>query len=96
MHKLTDKLSAQILIAVVFGFLIASLFTHLQVPCTTTIPGENSSHCVEFSKAVMHPRDLINNKQDTLTEFVGTLAVSTLVSFVLLSIYSRLRTKKKV
>lgn len=96
MYRLIDKLSARILVATVFGFLIASTSTHLQGPCTTTIPGENSSRCVEFSKAVMHPRDLINNKQNTLTKFAGTLAISSFVSFALLSVYGQLRTKKKV
>jgi hypothetical protein len=95
MLKLINKLNVRILIAIVFGFLVASTFTHFQGPCTSTIQGEDSSHCVEFSKAVMHPRDLINNKQDTLTKFAGTFAISSLVGFALLTAYSQFQTKKK-
>jgi hypothetical protein len=96
MYRLTSKLNVRILAAMAFGFLMASTFTHLQGPCTTTIPSEDGSHCVEFSKAVMHPKDLINNKQDTLTKFVGTLAIGSLAGFALLSAYGQLRTRKKV
>jgi hypothetical protein len=78
MAKSINKLSVQLLIAIVFGFLMASAFTGLQGSCISTIPGEDSTRCVEFSKAVMHPRDLINNKQNSLTMFVETFAISSL------------------
>ncbi len=95
MAKLINKLNVRILIAIVFGFLVASTLTHLQGPCTTTIPGEDISHCVEISKALMSPKDLINNKQNSLTRFTETFAEVSLVSFVLLSSYSQFQTKKK-
>lgn len=90
MHWSIHKRSVQILIATVFGLLVAATFTHLQGPCTATIPGENSSYCVEFSKAVMHPKDLISNKQNTLVRFAGTFTISSLAGFALLSVYSKL------
>jgi hypothetical protein len=94
MSKLLNKLYVRIIIAIVFGFLLASQ-TGIQGPCTVTTPGENKSHCVEFSKALEHPSDLINNKQNSLTRFSETLAISSLVSFALLSVYHQVQTKKK-
>lgn len=88
MTKIINKLSARIIIAVVFGLLAASTFTLMQGPCTTTIPGENAAHCVEFSKAVMHPNDLLDNKQNSLMKFSKTFVIASVASFALLSAYS--------
>lgn len=82
------------MVAAVFGLLAASTFTLVQSPCTTTIPGEDIRHCVEFSKAVMHPNDLLNNKQNSLMKFSKTFVIVSVTSFALLSAYSWYRTKK--
>ncbi len=74
MGKLINKIYVRIIIAVVFGLLLASTFTSIQGPCTTVVPGENTANCVEFSKAVTYPNDLLNNKQDSLVHFLQTFA----------------------
>jgi hypothetical protein len=94
MLKLLNELYARVIVSVVVGFLLASTSTLIQGPCTTVPPGENISRCVEFSKAVMHPRDLINNKQGSLADFAGTFAISSLVILALLSTYSQLHKRK--
>jgi hypothetical protein len=80
------------ILSVAVGFLLAGAVTHIQYPCTSTVSGEG---CVSFEKAIMHPNDLANNKQNSLTSFAETFAVSTIVSFTLLSVYSHHQTKKK-
>ncbi len=41
---------------------------------------------MSLQKAVMHPSDLINNKQDSLTHSSTSLAVTSLVVFSLVSV----------
>jgi hypothetical protein len=84
--KHNSKLSARIMIATVIGLLLATVTTKISYTCAP-LADDPSSHCTAFEKAIMHPSDLINNKQDSLTELVGTLAISSLVSFALISIY---------
>lgn len=93
MAKFLSKLYVKVIISAAVGLFLAGAFTHIQYPCISSVPGEG---CVVFEKAAMHPSDLINNKQNSLTKLVGTFAVSSLVSFALLSVYSRFQTKKKI
>ena len=93
--KHINKLSVRIIVAVVIGFLVASQTGIIIEPCTgVPPPGENNAQCAEFSTALEHPSDLINNKQNSLDRFSKTLAVTSLVSFALLSIYSQHQKKK--
>lgn len=89
MDKLIDKLYARIIAAVVLGLLFASTFTLMQGPCTTIVPGEDITKCVEHSKAIMHPGDLLNNTQNSLVKFSRTFVIVSVISFALLSVYSR-------
>lgn len=89
MTKLFKKHRNKIIIALLLGLLFASAFTHIQRPCTTTIPGEDKTKCVEWSKAIINPSELLNNKQNSLVKFTETFVVVSVTGFVLLSIYSR-------
>lgn len=93
MSKLLNKLYIKVIISAAIGFSLAGAFSHIQYPCVSLVPGEV---CVALEKAVMHPNDLINNKQDSLAKFMRTFAISSLVSFALLSVYSQFKTKKKI
>lgn len=95
MTKLVKKLSTRIIIAVVFGLLFATTFTHIQGPCTTSIPGEDIKKCVELSKAIMHPSELLNNKQNSLVNYSETFLVVSAASYVLLSFYAAVRSQIK-
>lgn len=89
MIKLTNKLAMKSIIAVGVGLLFASAFTSTQGPCVTTIPGEDIRQCVEWSKVIMRPSDLLSNKQNSLVRYSGTLLIVSAGSYVLLSIYGR-------
>lgn len=90
MRKL-NKLYFKIAVALVVGFMFAGAVTKITYTCE---PEAGDTGCVSFAKAVMHPRDLVNNKQNSLTDFLGTFAISSLVSFALLTLYSQFRTKR--
>lgn len=94
MFKLMDKFYMRLVVAVVFALLAASAFTGIQGPCTTTAPGENAATCVEFSKAITNPNDLLDNKQNSLVKFSKTFAIVLITSYALLSVYTWHQSKK--
>lgn len=91
MPKLLSKFYVRVIISVTLGFFVAGTNTHMQYPC----PPMDSQGCVSFEKAIMHPADLMHNKQDSLTNFVRTFAISSLVVLALLGLYNQLQAKKK-
>lgn len=80
--KYIDKLSVRIRIAFVVGFLLASIGTKITYTC---VPIDGAKGCVSFEKAIMHPSDLLNNRQDSLVKFSTTFVISSLVTFIILS-----------
>jgi hypothetical protein len=82
--KYIHKLSVRITIAIVVGLLLAFGWTDIQYPCP---PLENTG-CVAFESAIMHPNDLLNNKQNSLVEASKTFAITSLVTFALLTVIS--------
>jgi hypothetical protein len=94
MLKPLSNLYVRVIISAAVGFFFVGAFTNNQYPCTQTIPGEDISHCVSIESAIMHPRDLIHNKQASLTRFSKTFAIVSLGSFALLSIISLAQKKK--
>jgi hypothetical protein len=95
MSKPLSKLYIRIIISAAIGFFFVGAFINIQYPCTQEMPGENIAQCVSFESAIMHPGDLNNNKQDSLTRFVSNFAIISLLCFALLSAYTRVQTKKK-
>jgi hypothetical protein len=89
MQKLTNNHSLKLLVAIALGLLFASTFTSIQTPCSTTIPGEETQKCIEWSKVVMRPDELLSNSQSSLVRFSVTFFVISLSSYALLSIYNR-------
>jgi hypothetical protein len=85
--KYIEKLPVRVVIALIAGFLLAGAFTKITYNCvpSTVPPGESVSRCVAFEKAVMHPSDLLSNEQDSLTKFSTTFAITSLITFALLS-----------
>jgi len=82
--KYTIKLSARVIIPVIIGILFAGALTKITYPCA---PVDGAAGCVLLDKAAMHPRDLLNNKQDSLIHFSENFVVASLVSFALLSAF---------
>jgi len=85
MNKYFEKLSVRIIISVVIGFLLAGALTDIQYPC----PPLDNAGCVTWESAIMHPSDLISNKQNSLVEASKTFIITSIVSFGLLSLVSR-------
>jgi len=97
--KHISKLSVRIVIAVIIGFLFASIgvgIAHNTSQCTTAdVPkGESISQCVSIKKTFIHPDDLFHNKRDSLIHFSETFVVASLTTFAILSVF-RLVQKKK-
>jgi hypothetical protein len=84
--KYIHKLSVRITVAALVGFLLAGAFTHITYTCT---PIEGAAGCVSFDKAVMHPNDLLRNKQGSLVHFSETFVITSLVVFVILELLIR-------
>ncbi len=82
-----NKLYVRIVISVLIGFLFVGAFVNIQYPC----PPLDAEGCVSFDSAVMHPNDLISNKQGSLDRFVINFAIVSLISFGLLSTYNQLQ-----
>jgi hypothetical protein len=85
------KLPVRIVAAIVIGLLFAGAFAKITYPCT---PTDGDVGCVSFEKAVMHPNDLLSNKQDSLVQFSKTFVIVSLASFALLSIISLVQRKE--
>lgn len=81
--KLFCKLPVRIVAAVAIGLLLAGAGTKITYGCA---PIDGAVGCVSFEKAIMHPGDLLGNKQDSLVHFSVAFVVAALVSFVALSI----------
>lgn len=73
----------KIIAAILIGFLIAGAGTDIHYTCT---PIDGAKGCASFEKAVMHPADLLNNRQSSLVHFVETFVISSLIVFVILEI----------
>ncbi len=89
--KYINNLAIRILVAVAIGLLFASVGTKITYTCTSSA-GELG--CVSYEKAVMHPGDLANNKQDSLAQFSKTFAIASLTGFALLSVIILAQKKK--
>lgn len=85
------KLSVRIVVAIVIGLLFAGAFTKITYPCA---PTDGAMGCVSFDKAVMHPGDLLHNKQDSLIDFSKRFVVNSLATFAILSIVSLTQKRK--
>ncbi len=79
----------KIVATVLIGLLLAAEGTHITYTCAPVDSYGPTAGCVSYDKAVMHPSDLLNNKQDSLVHFSETLAITSLVSFALLSTFTR-------
>lgn len=100
MSKLLNKLHVRIIISVVIGLFLASGYTSIHYPCSElpdfkVASGEDIEKCVAFEDAIMHPGDLMNNKQNSLVNFTRNFALGGLLVFTLLSAYSWSQTRKR-
>ncbi|MDQ2973221.1 MAG: hypothetical protein M3Q79_01940 [bacterium] len=86
--KHVNKLWVRIVTAIVIGFLFAGSRTGITYTCPLI---DGAAGCVSFDKAIMHPSDLLNNKQDSLVRFSETFIITSLASFALLSISAWLK-----
>lgn len=83
--KYIHKLSVKIIVSIVIGFLLAGVGAKITYSCP---PVDGAVGCVSFEKAIMHPDDLLNNKQDSLVRFSKTFVIASLASFAALSLFS--------
>jgi hypothetical protein len=81
--KLLNKLSVRIVAAIVIGFLITGAGISNTYSCA---PIDGAAGCVSFDKVVMHPNDLLHNRQNSLVRFSSTFAITSLVAFALLNV----------
>ena len=91
--KHINNLTVRILAATLIGFLIAGITTKNTCDCPNFVKEPNSG-CISFEKVVMHPGDLITNKQNSLVRFSTTFAIGSLASFALLSLVGLVLKKK--
>jgi len=86
--KKRNNLYIGIVAALTLAFFVAGAFTKITYPCSPeNVPaGESVNYCTSFEKAVMHPADLILNKQGSLVQFLATFFIAS----VLLSLLSML------
>lgn len=89
--KQINKFPVIIVAAIVVGFLLASATTKITHRC---VPVDGAKGCASFSKAMVHPEDLLHNKQNSLVIFSTTFAEVSLFTFVILAAAS-LTLKKK-
>lgn len=83
--KFINKLSVRIIISVLIGFLLAVAWTDIQYSC----PPLDNAGCVVWESAIMHPSDLISNKQGSLVEASKAFLIISIISFGLISVISR-------
>ncbi|MBP6880952.1 hypothetical protein KBC31_04980 [Candidatus Saccharibacteria bacterium] len=91
--KYLNKLSVQIVMALVIGFLLAGAGTHIGYPCDPK-PAD-AIGCESHEKAVMHPKDLFDNKQNSLVIFSQRFAIYSIVTLSVLGAVSAIQKKKK-
>ncbi len=91
--KYLNKLSVKITIAIIVGFLLAGAGTHIKYPCDPK-PAD-AIGCESLDKAVMHPKDLLGNKQDSLMIFSRRFAITSIATLALIGAVSVIQQKKK-
>ena len=89
--KLIHKLSVRIAIALVIGVLFAGAGTKITYTCALV---DGAQGCTSFEKAIMHPNDLLDNKQNSLVKFSTTFALTSLIAFAILEAASRAQKRK--
>ncbi len=81
--KRFNNLSVKIAAALAAGFLFAGVGTTIAYECS---PIDGAEGCVSYEKAVMHPSDLLHNKQNSLLHFSEIFVISSVVSFAVLNV----------
>lgn len=89
--KNIQKLSVRIILAVLVGFVFAASRTTMTYDCPLI---DGAKGCTAFEDAITHPSDLLNNRQNSLVRFSRTFAISSLVTFAVVSAVS-IATKDK-
>jgi hypothetical protein len=90
--KLTNNLTIRIVTTIVIGFLLAGAGTKITYTC---VPPNGELGCTSFEKAVMHPGDLLKNKQNSLSHFSETFVITSLTSLALFTVVSSTQKKSK-
>lgn len=86
------KILLAIVVAVGIAFVMAGAGTHIAYACP---PVDGARGCVEFSKAIMHPGDLLHNKEDSLVHFATTFFLTFLVVFAVITIAFQILNKQR-
>ncbi len=89
--KRLNSIAVKVIIAILIGFLWASAFTDIAYTCPPETP---NGGCFSLEKALMHPHDFLNNKQDSLIRFSEHFAQVSLTVFALLFIFGLVQKRK--
>lgn len=92
----TNSFLAKVLAAVAIGLIIASTLTDATYPCNANdmLEGDSIARCIAWDEVVLHPSDLMSNREGSLLRFLTTFVVTALVSYAIISIVSRAYRKK--
>ncbi|MDB5161079.1 MAG: hypothetical protein JWO96_459 [Candidatus Saccharibacteria bacterium] len=93
--NIMKKIIASVLIALLLAVFASSY--HVTGPCSPadTPAGESTSNCVAIWREYPSPSELIHNKHDSLKYFSETFVIASLVCLAPISLYNRVRMKKK-
>lgn len=91
--KYLNKLWVRIIIAIVVGFVLAGGYTDIAYSLPTIYTEQGGAGGVLYESVLSHPRDLLNNKENSLVRFSTTFFVVSIITFSALSIPSL--TKRK-
>lgn len=83
----------KVLVAIIVGFLLAGVGTKITYDCA---PVDDAAGCVSIDRALMHPNDLLNNKQDSLLRFSEIFSVTALGMYITLVIFQFVYKKSKL
>lgn len=86
------KFSVRIAVAIVVGVFVAGASTKIVYTC---VPIDGAAGCMSFDKAIMHPGDLLNNKQESLVRFSTVFATTSLLGFTVMGIVEAALKKQK-
>lgn len=92
--KYLSKLWVRITIAIIIGLFFAGGYTDIAYPLPTIYTEQGGSGSVVYEDVLSHPKDLLNNKQNSLVQFSTTFFVVSVITFSALSIPALEKRKK--
>lgn len=92
--KYISKIWVRIIISIIIGLFFAGGYTDISYDLPTIYTEKGGSGGAVFESALSHPKDLMNNKQDSLVRFSTTFFAVSVITFSALSIPTLTKRKK--